>query len=51
MFLYFRELLEHSRLHGEELATVHQRNVESDIFPVTARKQMSQHVKNGRFQV
>ncbi|XP_033208334.1 uncharacterized protein LOC117167474 isoform X2 [Belonocnema kinseyi] len=40
------ELLEHSRLHGEELAAVHQRNVESEIFPVTARKQMNQHAEN-----
>jgi len=26
--MLFRELLEHARLHGEELATVHQQNTD-----------------------
>lgn len=40
------ELLEHSRLHGEDLANVHQNNVEPESHSVTARKQIHQNVDN-----
>ncbi|XP_012280236.1 uncharacterized protein LOC105699667 isoform X2 [Orussus abietinus] len=35
------ELLEHARLHGEELAVVHQQNVDSDLSVVTRKLQQN----------
>lgn len=46
--IYFRELLDHSRLHGEDLANVHQNNTESESYSVnSARKQLHQNLDNG----
>ncbi|XP_051158412.1 zinc finger protein Xfin-like isoform X2 [Leptopilina boulardi] len=40
------ELLEHSRLHGEDLANVHQNNMESESYSVNAKKQLQQNLDN-----
>lgn len=46
-FYLYRELLDHVRLHGEELAVVHQQNMEYD-FPTKSKAHRTSNTDNSK---